>query len=111
MPKDKPEYYMSGQVPEDRMLATIKPALLAAPRERHLIVGEVVNMRTQTDHPDDDDDQPVPILKFVSMTAITDEKAVETVERLAAEARLNKPGQGSFDEAKAGDELAARRES
>lgn len=105
------DYNMSGNVPMDAALGSIRNELLEEPRKRQWVVGQLVNGDTKIHHPDDGDDEPTPILAWKSMTAITDKADLDQLAAMEARSRLNQPGQHSLDETAQAeaDDLAARR--
>jgi hypothetical protein len=115
--KEKGTITLAGTMPTGEFsgMGFIRNDLLAEPRTRRFVVCEMINMRTVADHPEDDDDAFKIVLRVVDMEPILIPDDVNTVRSLRDRAKLNRPGQGSFDEAKqqeqTDDELAAARQN
>lgn len=112
----KPKYNMSGNVPEEAWLDPHWAGLRGEPRDRRWVIGQVVNLDSGNQHPEDDQDNPYVILQFRRMTAITDGAACDQLAAMDAAARQARPGQQAMEfgeEAGDGpaDELAAAREA
>jgi hypothetical protein len=102
---------MQGAMPPAEMngLGYIAEDLLANPRTRRFAVVELIARRTGADHPEDGEDTYQAVIRLVAIEPILVPDDVNSVREIRDRARLNRPGQGSFDEAKQTDELSARR--
>jgi len=89
MPRGRPDYNLSGSVPGDHNLDVIRRALQQDPRERHLAIVEIRNMRSSVDHPLDGPDKHDPIITVDSLWVITDAHERDQLTAMAARARLN----------------------
>ena len=104
---------LQGTMPPAEMsgLAFIAEDLLSNPRTRRFAVVELVARKTGAEHPEDGEDTYQAIIRLVAIEPILVPDDVNSVREIRDRARLNRPGQGSLDEAQQTDDLAEARQN
>jgi hypothetical protein len=104
----QPPFMMAGTLPDDHNLAAIRKALQEDPREQHLAIVKLRNMRTSVDHPLDGPDVRNPIIILDEMWVVIDGADRDQAEAMMLRARLESNPEPTFDDAAAEDEARAR---
>ncbi len=97
----RPDYTLSGNVPEVHGLGAGRKRWLEEPREEQWVICRVVNLATTTHHPQDEDDKRTMVLAATSMDVVRIPDDITTIHELVSRARADRPGQGTLEDAAA----------